>query len=435
MNNSLYTDLVQKNEKLAVIGLGYVGLPIALEFARKISVVGFDINAERVEMMRNGIDPSNELEKEAFEGCDITFTDSLEELAKARFYIVAVPTPIDKFNRPDLTPLLKASESVGKVLKKGDYVVYESTVYPGCTEEDCIPVLERLSGLKFRTDFMVGYSPERINPGDKEHTLAKITKVVSGCCAVSLDVIAKTYELVVDAGVHRAPTIKTAEAAKIIENTQRDLNIALMNELSVIFGKMDINTYEVLEAAGTKWNFLKFSPGLVGGHCIGVDPYYLTHKASQVGYHAKVILSGREINDYMGSHVARQVVKRLIEKDAVLKQSRVLVLGTTFKENVSDIRNSKVIDVLNELASYSLQVEAADPHASTLEFAHEYNFTLSAGPSGMYDAVIVCVSHKEYTRLGETDFAAILKPGGVLADIKGLYRTQDWKTKFDYWSL
>lgn len=433
--SNLYTQLLNKEEKLAVIGLGYVGLPIALEFAKKISVVGFDINAERVELMRNSIDPSNELEKEAFDGCDIVFTNSLEELAKAKFYIVAVPTPIDKFNRPDLTPLIKASESVGKVLKKGDYVVYESTVYPGCTEEDCIPVLEKLSGLKFQDDFKVGYSPERINPGDKEHTLAKITKVVSGCCDESLDIIAKTYELVVDAGVHRASTIKTAEAAKIIENTQRDLNIALMNELSVIFSKMDINTYEVLEAAGTKWNFLKFSPGLVGGHCIGVDPYYLTHKASQVGYHAKVILSGREINDYMGSHVARQVVKRLIEKDAVLKQSRILVLGTTFKENVSDIRNSKVIDVLNELESYSLQVEAVDPHASVEEFEHEYGFKLSLEPSGTYDAIIVCVSHKEYTEMGAADFSKILKPNGVLADIKGLYRKSDWKSSFDYWSL
>lgn len=435
MSNNLYKQVVDKQEKLAVIGLGYVGLPIALEFAKKISVIGFDINAERVEMMRNSIDPSNELEKEAFDGCDIVFTNSLEELAKAKFYIVAVPTPIDKFNRPDLTPLIKASESVGKVLKKGDYVVYESTVYPGCTEEDCIPVLEKLSGLKFRDDFKVGYSPERINPGDKEHTLAKITKVVSGCCEESLDIIAKTYELVVDAGVHRASTIKTAEAAKIIENTQRDLNIALMNELSVIFSKMNINTYEVLEAAGTKWNFLKFSPGLVGGHCIGVDPYYLTHKASQVGYHAKVILSGREINDYMGSHVARQVVKRLIEKDAVLKQSRILVLGTTFKENVSDIRNSKVIDVLNELLSYSLQVEAVDPHASVEEFEHEYGFKLSGKPSGMYDAVVVCVSHNEYTKMGEADIKNLLKPGGVLADIKGLYRRAEWKSSFDYWSL
>lgn len=433
--SNLYEQIVSKNEKLAVIGLGYVGLPIALEFAGKVSVIGFDINAERVEMMRNGIDPSNELEKEAFENRDILFTNSLEELAKAKFYIVAVPTPIDKFNRPDLTPLLKASESVGKVLEKGDYVVYESTVYPGCTEEDCIPVLERISGLKFNEDFKVGYSPERINPGDKEHTLAKITKVVSGCCAESLDVIAKTYELVVDAGVHRAANIKTAEAAKIIENTQRDLNIALMNELSVIFNKMGINTYEVLEAAGTKWNFLKFSPGLVGGHCIGVDPYYLTHKASQVGYHAKVILSGREVNDNMGAHVARQVVKKLIEKDAVLKESRVLVMGTTFKENVSDIRNSKVIDVLKEFSSYSLQVEAVDPYASVEEFEHEYGFKLSTLPSGKYDAVIVCVSHKDYVNTTAADFSELLKPSGILADIKGLYRNNDWKSSFDYWSL
>lgn len=433
--SNLYTQLVGKEEKLAVIGLGYVGLPIALEFARKISVIGFDINAERVEMMRNSIDPSNELEKEAFDGCDIEFTNSLDVLAKAKFYIVAVPTPIDKFNRPDLTPLIKASESVGKVLKKGDYVVFESTVYPGCTEEDCIPVLERVSGLSFPANFKVGYSPERINPGDKEHTLSKITKVVSGCSPESLDIIAKTYELVVEAGVHRASTIKTAEAAKIIENTQRDLNIALMNELSIIFGKMGINTYEVLEAAGTKWNFLKFSPGLVGGHCIGVDPYYLTHKASQVGYHAKVILSGREINDYMGAHVARQVVKKLIDKDAVLKQSRVLVMGTTFKENVSDIRNSKVIDVINELDSYSLNVEAVDPHASVEEFEHEYNFKLSEAPSGVYDAIIVSVSHNEYTKMTESDFSKLLKPGGVLADIKGLFRSAAWTTSFDYWSL
>lgn len=433
--SNLYTQLVGKEEKLAVIGLGYVGLPIALEFARKISVIGFDINAERVEMMRNSIDPSNELEKEAFDGCDIEFTNSLDVLAKAKFYIVAVPTPIDKFNRPDLTPLIKASESVGKVLKKGDYVVFESTVYPGCTEEDCIPVLERVSGLSFPADFKVGYSPERINPGDKEHTLSKITKVVSGCSPESLDVIAKTYELVVEAGVHRASTIKTAEAAKIIENTQRDLNIALMNELSIIFGKMGINTYEVLEAAGTKWNFLKFSPGLVGGHCIGVDPYYLTHKASQVGYHAKVILSGREINDYMGAHVARQVVKKLIDKDAVLKQSRVLVMGTTFKENVSDIRNSKVIDVINELDSYSLNVEAVDPHASVEEFEHEYNFKLSEAPTGVYDAIIVSVSHNEYTKMTESDFSKLLKPGGVLADIKGMFRNAAWTTSFDYWSL
>ncbi|MCG9911283.1 MAG: nucleotide sugar dehydrogenase [Flavobacteriales bacterium] len=435
MGDNIYNRLVDKKEKLAVIGLGYVGLPIALEFARKISVIGFDINAARVEMMRNGIDPSNELPKEDFEGCDIVFTDSLDVLREATFFIVAVPTPIDNFNHPDLTPLLKASETVGKALKKGDFVVFESTVYPGCTEEDCIPVLEKFSGLSFKKDFKVGYSPERINPGDKEHTLSKITKVVSGCCDESLNIIAKTYELVVEAGVHRAATIKTAEAAKIIENTQRDLNIALMNELSVIFGKMGINTYDVLEAAGTKWNFLKFSPGLVGGHCIGVDPYYLTHKAKQLGYHAKVILSGREINDYMGAHVARQVVKKLIEKDAVLKESRILVLGATFKENVSDIRNSKVIDVLQELESYSLKVEAVDPHASAEEFEHEYNFSLSAEPTGIYDAVVVAVAHKEYVNLTSSDFSKLLKPGGILADLKGLYRKAEWTSEFDYWCL
>jgi UDP-N-acetyl-D-galactosamine dehydrogenase len=433
--NNLYSSLLAKEEKLAVIGLGYVGLPIALAFARKISVIGFDINASRVEMMRHGIDPSNELDPSEFTGCDIEFTDSLEVLKQARFFIVAVPTPIDSFNRPDLTPLIKASESVGKVLKKGDYVVYESTVYPGCTEEDCIPVLERVSGLSFPQDFKVGYSPERINPGDKEHTLSKITKVVSGCCVESLEIIAKTYELVVDAGVHRAPNIKTAEAAKIIENTQRDLNIALMNELSIIFGKMGINTFDVLEAAGTKWNFLKFFPGLVGGHCIGVDPYYLTHKAAQEGYHARVILSGREINDYMGAHVARQVVKKLIQKDAVLKQSRILVMGTTFKENVSDIRNSKVIDVIQELQSYHVQVEAVDPFASPEEFEHEYNFALASGINGKYDAVIVAVSHSDYLTMQADDFRAILTPKGILADLKGLYRRSGWNSDFDYWSL
>nr|WP_317172174.1 nucleotide sugar dehydrogenase [Hymenobacter sp. BRD67] len=296
----MYDELLRKEAKLAVIGLGYVGLPIALEFAKQLSVIGFDINAGRVEMMRNHQDPSGELDSSAFEGCDITFTDSLEVLREARFFIVAVPTPIDEHAQPDLKPLLGASGSVGKVLKKGDYVVFESTVYPGCTEEDCIPVMEKLSGLKFQTDFKVGYSPERINPGDKEHTLTRIVKVVSGCDEESLDVIAKVYELVVKAGVHRASSIQVAEAAKIIENTQRDVNIALMNELSMIFDRMNINTYEVLEAAGTKWNFLKFSPGLVGGHCIGVDPYYLTYKAKELGYDAKVILSGRTTNDNMG---------------------------------------------------------------------------------------------------------------------------------------
>ena len=302
----MYQELIDKKAKLAVIGLGYVGLPIALEFARKISVIGFDINAKSVEMMKQGIDPSNELEKEAFDGCDITFTNSLDVLREAKFFIVAVPTPVDEHNVPDLIPVQKASETIGKVIKKGDYVVFESTVYPGCTEEDCLPIIEKLSGLKNVTDFKLGYSPERINPGDKQHTLATIIKVVSGCDAESLEEIAKVYELVVNAGVHRASSIKVAEAAKIIENTQRDLNIALMNELSIIFDRMNINTYEVLEAAGTKWNFLKFQPGLVGGHCIGVDPYYLTYKANELGYNSEVILAGRNINDNMAKYVAKK---------------------------------------------------------------------------------------------------------------------------------
>src|ERR1039457_1549986 len=296
----MYQDLISKKKKLAVIGLGYVGLPIALEFAKKIPVIGFDINAERIDLMKKGQDPSKELEKEAFENCDIEFTNSLDKLREANFFIVAVPTPVDKHNVPDLVPVQKASNTMGKVVKKGDYIVFESTVYPGCTEEDCLPVIEKLSGLKVKSDFKLGYSPERINPGDKEHTLSSIVKVVSGCDKESLDTIAKVYELVVKAGVHKASSIKVAEAAKIIENTQRDLNIALMNELSIELSRMGINTYEVLEAAGTKWNFLRFSPGLVGGHCIGVDPYYLTHKAQALDYHAQVINSGRYVNDSMG---------------------------------------------------------------------------------------------------------------------------------------
>lgn len=338
----MYNELVAKKKKLAVIGLGYVGLPIALEFARSLSVIGFDISAKRVDMMKRSIDPSNELEKEAFDGCDITFTDSLEILKQANFFIVAVPTPVDEHNVPDLNPVQKASETVGKVIKRGDYVVFESTVYPGCTEEDCLPIIEKLSGLKNEIDFKLGYSPERINPGDKKHTLTNVIKVVSGCDAESLEEIAKVYELVVKAGVHRASCIKVAEAAKIIENTQRDLNIALMNELSIIFDMMNINTYEVLEAAGTKWNFLKFQPGLVGGHCIGVDPYYLTYKARKLGYGSQVILAGRNINDDMANHVARKVIQHIIKHTGDVKSSRVLIKGATFKENVSDIRNSKV---------------------------------------------------------------------------------------------
>jgi len=431
----VYEQLLQKQAKLAVIGLGYVGLPIALELARKLQVIGFDINAERIEMMRNNVDPSGELETKDFEGCDITFTASLDVLREAQFFIVAVPTPIDEHAMPDLKPLLGASSSVGKVLKQGDYVVFESTVYPGCTEEDCIPVLEKLSGLKFPTDFKVGYSPERINPGDKEHTLARIVKVVSGCDEESLDVIAKVYELVVTAGVHRASSIRVAEAAKIIENTQRDVNIALMNELSMIFDRMSINTYEVLEAAGTKWNFLRFSPGLVGGHCIGVDPYYLTYKAKELGYDAKVILSGRTTNDNMGAYIARKTVQMMIKQGKDVAKSKVLVMGATFKENVEDIRNSKVADVIQELRNFSVNVDIVDPHADSDELHHEYGFRLTPAENigHDYDGVIVAVSHKPYTELDEAYFQSITSENAVLVDIKGLFRSKI--RELQYWSL
>ncbi len=429
----MYNQLIKKESRLAVIGLGYVGLPIALEFARKISVIGFDINEKRVEMMRKNIDPSGELEASAFEGCQIEYTSSIDVLRKANFFIIAVPTPIDDHKLPDLKPLVGASESVGKALKKGDYVVYESTVYPGCTEEDCIPVLEKFSGLKFKTDFKVGYSPERINPGDKEHTLSKIVKVVSGCDGESSEEIAKTYEIVVKAGVHRASSIKVAEAAKIIENTQRDVNIALMNELSIIFNKMGINTFEVLEAAGTKWNFLKFFPGLVGGHCIGVDPYYLTYKAAELGYQAHVINSGRYVNDSMGFYVAKQTVKKIISKGKDISQSKVLVMGATFKENVEDIRNSKVADVINEFKSYGVHVDVTDPKASSEELNHEYGFKLVEKPGNNYDAIVVAVNHNEYLPLDENYFAGISSRDGILVDMKGIFRGKI--KKMTYWSL
>ena len=429
----MYQDLLEKKKTLAVIGLGYVGLPIALEFAKKIKVIGFDINADRVKMMRNHIDPSQELEAADFEGCDIEFTNDLDVLRNANFFIVAVPTPVDEHNVPDLIPVTRASETIGKVIKKGDYVVYESTVYPGCTEEDCVPIIEKLSGLKMTEDYMIGYSPERINPGDKEHTISTIIKVVSGCCAESLDTIAKVYELVVRAGVHKASSIKVAEAAKIIENTQRDLNIALMNELSIIFDKMNINTYEVLEAAGTKWNFLKFQPGLVGGHCIGVDPYYLTYKSKKLGYNSQVILAGRFINDAMAGYVARKILQNIIQTNGNVKDAKVLVMGATFKENVSDIRNSKVADVIKELKAYSLNVHVTDPHADNSELKHEYGFELTPELSNDYDAVLVTVPHNDYKKLDDSYFASITKPLAIVADLKGIYRNKIKSRK--YWSL
>lgn len=429
----MYQELLDKKKKLAVIGLGYVGLPIALEFAKKISVIGFDISADRIKLMQNSIDPSNELESSAFADTDIEFTDSLEKLKEANFYIVAVPTPVDKHNVPNLTPVLKASETMGKVIKKGDYVVFESTVYPGCTEEDCLPVIENLSGLKVCDDFKLGYSPERINPGDKEHTLASIVKVVSGCDAESLETIAKVYELVVKAGVHQASSIKVAEAAKIIENTQRDLNIALMNELSIIFDKMGINTFEVLAAAGTKWNFLKFQPGLVGGHCIGVDPYYLTYKSQKLGYDSQVILAGRVINDGMAEYVAKKVLRHIITSNGNIKDAKILIMGATFKENVSDIRNSKVADIIKELKSYALNVHVTDPHASSDELKHEYGFELTPELANDYEAVIVTVPHTAYLNMDDSAFADITKSHGIVADLKGTYRGKITSRK--YWSL
>ena len=425
-------ELSTKQKKMAVIGLGYVGLPIALEFAKIYSVIGFDINAERIEMMRNRIDPSNELESSAFNDCNISFTTDIEDLREAHFFIVAVPTPVDDHKVPDLLPLQKSSATVGKVLKKGDYVVYESTVYPGCTEEDCLPILESESGLKLG-DFKIGYSPERINPGDKERTLTKIVKIVSGSDDEALEVIKEVYARIIKAGVYPARTIKVAEAAKVIENTQRDLNISLMNELSIIFDKMDINTRDVLDAAGTKWNFLKFSPGLVGGHCISVDPYYLTFKANQLGYSPDVIQSGRTVNDNMSKHIAKRILQFLIQADKNLVDSKILVMGITFKENVSDIRNSKVTDLVKELQDYSIHVDITDPHASSAELKHEYGLELVDSYGADYDCVVVAVNHKEYAVLDEDYYKSITTEPGILIDIKGIYNHQI--EDMVYWTL
>lgn len=430
---TIYQDLIDKKAKLAVIGLGYVGLPIALEFAKKISVIGFDINLKRIDMMRNGIDPSKEVKRDDFRDKDIVFTTDLDVLKEARFFIVAVPTPVDKFNVPDLKPVLGASSTIGKVIKQGDYVVFESTVYPGCTEEDCLPVIESISGLRLHTDFKLGYSPERINPGDKKNTLRSVVKIVSGSDIESLEEIAKTYELVVDAGVHRATTIKVAEAAKIVENTQRDLNIALMNELSMIFDKMGINTYDVLEAAGTKWNFLKFSPGLVGGHCIGVDPYYLTHKAEALGYDAKVISASRFINDNMARNVARKVIQHVLRNTPDVNNARVLVKGVTFKENVSDIRNSKIIDTVKEIQSFNITVDVEDPYAEAEEVREEYGLNLVEAGGTDYDAVIIATPHDSYLTLTAKDLYNMTRPSGLIADLKGIFKNKI--TERSYWSL
>ncbi len=431
--SAAFKSYIDKQKKIGVLGLGYVGLPIALELAKKFKVVGFDISQERVELMRKAIDPSKELSSKAFENADILFTSDLEDLKDVSFYIVAVPTPVDEHKVPNLTPLQKASTTLGKVISKGDYVVYESTVYPGCTEDDCVPVIEEVSGLRFKEDFKVGYSPERINPGDTKHTLTKVTKIVSGCDEESLELIAEIYNAIIDPGVYKASSIKVAEAAKVIENTQRDLNIALMNELSQIFSLIGINTFDVLEAAGTKWNFLKFFPGLVGGHCIGVDPYYLTYKSMELGYEPRIILSGRRINDGMSGYVAKKLVQNLLNKEKNVSDCKVLIMGATFKENVSDIRNSKVFDLYKELKDYSVKVDIVDPHASKEEVEHEYNITLADNIGANYDGVIVAVSHDEYKELDEAYFESILTKDGILVDLKNIFK--DKFSRIENWTL
>jgi len=420
--SNVMTNLKNKTEAIALVGLGYVGLPIALEFGSHFKVVGFDINESRIAMMQNQEDPSGELTAEQFEGRDISFTHSLEDLAKARFYVVAVPTPIDAFKQPDLRALKSATSTVGKTLKKGDYVVFESTVYPGCTEEVCIPILEKESGLTFNIDFKVGYSPERINPGDKKNTIDKIVKIVSGCDETSLDQIAQVYESIITAGIHRAPGIKVAEAAKIVENTQRDVNIALMNELSQIFENIGINTYEVLEAAGTKWNFLNFYPGLVGGHCIGVDPYYLIQKAIRTGHNPILISAGRAVNDSMPGKIAMKITKQLEFQNKDPRAAKVLVMGSTFKENVTDIRNSKAADLIQALKHYCGTVDVVDPLADPEEMRSHYNIEMRPTPANDYDVVVVAVSHNEYTALTEKDFLQMTKPNALFVDIKGIKR-------------
>lgn len=432
----MYQDLKEKKKQIAVIGLGYVGLPIALEFARQFSVIGFDINEQRVAQMRLGIDPSNELESAVFEGTDIVFTSNPEDLRQAQFFVVAVPTDVDDHKVPDLTPLQKASASVGAALKPGDYVVFESTVYPGCTEEDCLPVLEATSGLSLANgDFKLGYSPERIVPGDKVRTLTTILKIVSGSDPEALDNIALVYSAIIQAGVYKASSIKVAEAAKVIENTQRDLNISLMNELSMIFDKMGIDTQEVIEAAGTKWNFIKFYPGLVGGHCIGVDPYYLLHKSKQVGYDPQVILSGRRINDGMPAHIAKRLVQMLIERGKNPRHCKVLVLGITFKENVSDIRNTKVVDLIRELMDYSINIHVHDQYASPNEVAHEYKLTLTEKITDGYDAIVIAVGHQEYKNMLPKDILAITSGEPVIMDLKGLFDRNSFGENATYWRL
>jgi UDP-N-acetyl-D-galactosamine dehydrogenase len=404
-------------EKIGIIGLGYVGLPLAVEFGKIISVVGFDINKDRIKELKNGHDRTLEVEgAELKSSTQLSFSSTPIDLKDVSYFIITVPTPVDVYKKPDLTPLIKASETVGKVLKKGDIVIYESTVYPGCTEEDCVPVLEKFSGLKFNIDFFCGYSPERINPGDKQHRLPNIKKVTSGSTPEIAERVDQLYKKIIVAGTHKASSIKVAEAAKVIENAQRDINIAFVNELSLIFERMNIDTHEVLEAAGTKWNFLPYKPGLVGGHCIGVDPYYLTYKADSLGYYPQVILAGRRINDNMGTHIASRVIKLMTQHDLPIKNSKVLVLGITFKENCPDIRNSRAIDVIRELQSFGADVEVYDPHASSDEVEHEYGIRLIDKLDKKYSAIVLAVSHQEFKQI---DWALIKNDQTIVYDVKG----------------
>jgi len=434
--SSIYTELLSKQKSISVTGLGYVGLPLALEFAKHFHVIGFDINEKRVAAMREGLDPSRELESNAFQHSDIEFTTDPVDLKRAHFHIIGVPTDIDEHQVPDLKPLRSSSRSVGLALKKGDYVIYESTVYPGCTEEECVPILEQASGLKMGVDFKVGYSPERIVPGDKVRTLTKILKIVSGCDAEALEEIASIYGHIIEAGVHKASSIKVAEAAKVIENTQRDLNISLMNELAIIFDRIGIDTQEVIEAAGTKWNFHKYYPGLVGGHCISVDPFYLMHKSKQLGHDPQVIAAGRRVNDYMPEFIAKKLVQALIDKGKNPGECRVLVMGITFKENVSDIRNSKVVDLIHELEGYSLKVDVIDPHADVEEVEREYGLKVGRNSThDAYDAVVLAVGHKEFkSSLQNILSHATPQRPILLFDIKGVAATETLKNIL-YWRL
>lgn len=435
---SIYEALVKGEEKMAVVGLGYVGMPLAYEFAKKVKTIGFDTNKKKIYLYRQGIDVTNEIGNERMAECRLIYATEEEQLEGVKFFIIAVPTPIDSSKKPDLNAMMKASQTVGRRLKPGSTVVYESTVYPGVTEEICIPILEAQSGLKCPKDFKVGYSPERINPGDKTHTITSIKKIVSACDEEALEEIAKVYEIVVRAGVYKAESIKVAEAAKVIENAQRDINIAFMNELSIIFNKLNIDTRAVLRAAQTKWNFLKYYPGLVGGHCIGVDPYYLSYKSELIGYHPQIILSGRRINDDMGKYVAENTVKKIIQAGKPILGSKVLVMGVTFKENVADIRNSKVIDVIRELKEYGINIYATDPVADKEETLQEYGIELlEENETGDVDAIILAVSHEEYRQKTLDDLKEKYRDRHrILIDVKGVFsREAAEKEGFAYWSL